>query len=150
MPDIQLRPDETGIYDISIENGDFKPDDGLETSLIVSLFSDARADDSQIPQPEDQRGWIGDLVAAVPGYQFGSLLWLLEQARLTQETLASAENNARAALGWMIEDGLAQAIEVIAARQSGALILQITVTSPDGSPIRKAFDLWTRTLEETT
>lgn len=149
MPDIQLRPDDTGIYDIAIVNGDFKPDDGLETSLIVSLLSDARADESQVPQPESRRGWIGDLTATVPGYQYGSLLWLLEQARLTQETLAQTENNARAALNWMIEDGLAQSIDAIASRQDGTLILDITVISPDGSVVRKAFDLWTRTLEGT-
>ena len=150
MPDIQLRPDDTGIYDITIENGDFKPDDGLETAIIVSLFSDARADESQVPQPENRRGWIGDLVAPVPGYLFGSLLWLLEQARLTQETLAQAENYTRAALNWMVEDGLAQAIDVIASRDNGSLILDITVISPDGSVVRKAFDLWRRTLEGTT
>ncbi len=150
MPDIQLRPDETGIYDIAIENGDFKPDDGLETSLIVSLRSDARADESQVPQPENRRGWIGDLVTRAPGYVYGSHLWLLEQARLTQETLAQAENNARAALNWMVEDGLAQAIDVIASRQDGALILDVTVISPDGSVVRKAFDLWRKTLEGTT
>lgn len=150
MPDIQLRPDATGIYDIAIENGDFVADDGLETSLIVALLSDARADESQVPQPERRRGWIGDLVAPVPGYQYGSLLWLLEQARLTQETLAQAENNARAALNWMVEDGLAQAIDVIALRQDGSLILDVTVTSPDGSIVRKAFDLWRKTLEGTS
>lgn len=147
MPDVQLRPDDTGIYDLTIENGDFKADDGLETSLIVALLSDARAGESQIPQSENRRGWIGDLVASVPGYQYGSLLWLLEQARLTLDTLAQAENNARAALNWMIEDGLVQAIDVTASRQDGALILDITVTSPDGSVVRKAFDLWRKTLE---
>ena len=149
MPDIQLRPDDNGIYDITITNGDLTADDGLETSLIVSLLSDARADDSQVPQPESQRGWIGDLVAPVPGYQYGSLLWLLEQSRLTQETLAMAENNARAALNWMVEDGLAQSIDVIASRKNGSLILDIAVISPDGSTVRKAFDLWTLTLEGT-
>ena len=122
-------------------------DDGLETSLIVSLLSDARADESQVPQPERRRGWIGDLVARVPGYRYGSLLWLLEQTRLTQETLAQAENNARAALNWMIEDGLVQSIDVAAFRDKGSLTLDITVTSPDGSVVRKAFDLWRKTLE---
>lgn len=150
MPDIELRPDAAGIYDITIVNGDFQGDDGLETSLIVSLLSDARADESQIPQPESRRGWIGDLVAPVPGFQYGSLLWLLEQARLTQKTLAQAENNAREALNWMIEDGLAQAIDVIASRQDSSLILDITVISPDGSVIRKAFDLWRKTLGGTS
>lgn len=150
MPDVALRPDTNGIYDVAIANGDLVADDGLETSLIVSILSDARADESQVPQPESRRGWIGDLVATVPGYQYGSLLWLLEQARLTRDTLAQAENNARAALNWMIEDGLVQAIDVIASRQDGALILDVTMTSPDGSTIRKAFDLWRKTLEGTT
>ena len=149
MPDVQLRPDETGIYDIAIADGDLTPDDGLETSLIVSLLSDARADESQIPQTESRRGWIGDLTATVPDYQYGSLLWLLEQTRLTPDTLAQAENNARAALNWMVEDGLAQSIDVIASRKDNSLILDITVTSPDGSVVRKAFDLWRRTLEGT-
>jgi len=149
MPDVELRPDSTGIYDVAIANGDLVADVGLETSLIVSIFSDARADESQIPQPESRRGWIGDLVAPVPGYQYGSLLWLLEQARLTQETLAQTENNTRAALNWMIEDGLAQSVDAISSRQDGSLILDVTVISPDGSVVRKAFDLWRKTLEGT-
>lgn len=149
MPDIQLRPDAAGIYDIAITNGDFTADDGLETSLIVSLLSDARADESQVPQPESRRGWIGDLVATVPGYLFGSLLWLLDQERLTSDTLAEAENNARAALDWMIEDGLAESIDVAASRDNGSLVLDASVISPDGSVVRKAFDLWRKTLEGT-
>ena len=92
MPDIKLvEIDEGGTtaYDIAIDNGDLVPDDGLETAILTSILSDQRADESQVPQPEFRRGWIGDLVTPFPGAKYGSLIWLTEQSRLTQSVLNS-------------------------------------------------------------
>ena len=58
--DIALIPDETGIYDIAFENGDFQLVNSFDTSLIISLFADARATASQVPQSQLRRGWWGN------------------------------------------------------------------------------------------
>ena len=39
---------ENGFFDIGIENGDFIAEDGFDTAIWVSLFTDARADESQV------------------------------------------------------------------------------------------------------
>ena len=150
MPDIKLiEIDEGGTtaYDIAIENGDLVPDDGLETAILTSILSDQRADESQVPQPEFRRGWIGDLVTPFPGVKYGSLIWLTEQSRLTQSVLNSIKDYAQKSLQWMIDTGLANEIEATATRQnSNTVLLTIRVVSPGGGITEKAFTLWSNTV----
>ena len=150
MLDIKLGKISDSSYDFQIENGDLAIDDGLETSLISSLFSDRRADESQVFQPERRRGWIGDLVSTTPGYLFGSHIWLLEQSRLTQTTLNDIEDYAKKALQWMVDGGFAINISAdasLTSRSNSPIILNIEITSPNGSTSKKAFNLWQRTLK---
>jgi len=146
--DIKLVKQADLSYDIEVENGDFVIDDGLETALIVSLLSDRRADESQVVQPEFRRGWIGDLVANLIGYKFGSHIWLSEQSRLTQETLNSVQDAAEKSLDWMLSSGLIlKVVAKASVTSSSSILLNITVTSPDGSVSIKAFNLWKRTVD---
>lgn len=153
MPDIKLiEIDEGGTpaYDIGIENGDLVPDDGLETAILTSILSDQRADESQVPQPEFRRGWIGDLVTPFPGVKYGSLIWLTEQSRLTQSVLNSIKDYAQKSLQWMIDTGLANEIEATATRRgSNTVLLTIRVVSPGGGITEKAFTLWSNTINVT-
>ncbi len=106
--------------DLSIEDGDLESDDGLETAVIISLFTDRRArDDDELPDPNnpDRRGWWGDLVAEVADDQIGSRLWLLERSKTTPDVLVKAKEYAEEALSWMIEDDVAKKIEVEVERQ---------------------------------
>lgn len=148
MLDIKLVKQPDTSYDVEFEGGDFKIDDGLETSLIVSLLSDRRAAESQIFQPELRRGWIGDLVTTLPGFKLGSHLWLSEQAKITQETLSNLEDAAEKSLGWMLSNGLILSVGATATPIAASdVLLNITLTSPDGSVAIKAFNLWKRTIE---
>ena len=139
---------ENGSFDLLIENGDFKAEDGLDTALWVSLFTDARADESQVLQPESRRGWMGNLVSNVFERQLGGLLWLAEQRRLIQETLNEVEDYVRKSLDWMLEDGLARNIEV-----SGEIVplnglaVTITITTQEGSTDSHYVPLWEVTGE---
>jgi phage gp46-like protein len=80
----------------------------LETAVLLSLFTDARAaDDDRLPgMKEDRRGWW-----AAP---MGSRLWLLAREVATNEVRLRAQDYCRDALQWMIEDGVADQIEVTA------------------------------------
>jgi phage gp46-like protein len=85
----------------------------LEAAVWTSLFSDRRAlPDDVIPDgTDDRRGWWGDTYADKP---IGSRLWLLDRAKRIPETLRRAEDYAREALAWLVEDGVAARVEVTA------------------------------------
>lgn len=112
MGDFALRWDGTGA-DLAIEDDDLAEDNGLQTSLFLSLFTDRRATDDQLPaELDDRRGWWGDQFAEVEGDQHGSHLWLLERARVTPELLHRGEGYDREALAWMLEDGVCEQLDV--------------------------------------
>jgi phage gp46-like protein len=124
--------------DLAFDGFDFAVDGGLRSAVIISLFSDARVAADDLPAGEDDpRGFWADGVApSEPGDNTGSRLWLLERAKLTDADLRRAEDLAREALAWMIQDGVAKRITARARRlREGAtagLGLQIAVERPDG------------------
>lgn len=126
--------------DIKIEAGDLAGDDGLQTAVLLSLFSDQRALPDELP-PEDSshRGWWGDVFPVVEGDQGGSKLWLLKREKRTVETLNRAEEYSTESLQWMIDDGVAETVEASASWDpTGALLIQILITEP-GSGQAKTF-----------
>ena len=50
MQDLLLQRGEDGIYDLVIEDSQFVSAEGLETAVITSLFTDARAPEVQVPE----------------------------------------------------------------------------------------------------
>lgn len=85
----------------------------LESAVMISLFTDARAsaDDRLPPGDTDRRGWWGN---ALGDDSIGSRLWLLRRSKRLPETLRRAEDYIREALAWLIEEQLAQRVEVSA------------------------------------
>jgi phage gp46-like protein len=111
---------------------DFESDMGLETAVIISLFTDRRAnEDDVLPDLNntDRRGWWGDLVSQIGNDQIGSKLWLLKREKTTPTTIIKAKKYVEEALQWMIDDGIAIKIEVETERQGviGNDILAIKV-----------------------
>lgn len=140
--EIRLSLD-NGSFDIVIQDGDFANEDGFDTAIWVSLFSDARADISQVIVPENRRGWLGNLVSDVEGRQLGGYLWLTEQRRLNQDSLNEVIDYIRKSLNWLIEDGAAVKIEVlgdILPRQG--IEAQVTITALDGITSDHFIQLW--------
>jgi phage gp46-like protein len=121
--------------DMARSGADLATDDTLETSVIASLFSDKRASETdELPAGETwRRGWWGDCAPDVAGDRLGSHLWLLSREKQTETTRSRAEQYAREALAWMIEDGVAKRVTVAAAWVSmGVLGLRIDIYRPDG------------------
>lgn len=124
-------------------------DNGLDTSVILSLFTDRRAeDDDVIPGGSgDKRGaWI-DSFADVEGDKFGSRLWLLESAKLLPETVNRVREYCAEALNWMVRDGVAKTVnvtaEIVRHHPLGIIAAQIEIVKPDGATTRYKFDkLW--------
>lgn len=73
-----------GSFGLTLENGDIKQADGLDTAVIISLFTDRRAleDDATPDFTENRRGWWGDTYDAQQR-PIGSRLWLLSREKQT-------------------------------------------------------------------
>lgn len=137
--------------DIVYNNGDLERELGLETAVLMSVYTDARAsDDDILPDTlsEDRRGWWGDLTSEIDDDFIGSKLWLLSRASTVEDNIALAQFYIEECLDWMIEDGVAQEIEVFVERQdrpdkSATLAFSIKIYQNDGNTYQtKYYDLW--------
>ncbi len=105
-------------FDISIASGAIVEEFGLESAILLSIFTDRRAaDDDELPGGSgpgfaDRRGWWGDTYPDVEGDRIGSRLWLLGREKATSETLARGKEFVREALLWLVEDGVASRVDV--------------------------------------
>jgi phage gp46-like protein len=133
-------------FDLSVTGSDLATDDGLKTAVVVSLFTDRRAnpDDSLPDGTTDRRGWWADAYPDVADDRCGSRLWLLDRAKHTRETAAAAETYAEEALQWMVDDGVTSSVKASAEwRSTGVLALAIEIERPDGAKTDIKFDdLW--------
>lgn len=142
MADLALR---WGVAsaDLALEAGDLARDDGLETAIAISLFTDRRAEDGDpLPDGEgDRRGWWGDAVPVIDGDRIGSRLWLLAREKQAATVLRRAEEYAREALAWLLEDRVADRIDVAAEMpRAGLLGLVVTVHRPQAEPVQYRFN----------
>lgn len=130
-----------GVFDLALTSlGGIDPGIGngghLEAAVWVSLFSDCRAEEGDIPAElgPDRRGWWGDY--GLPrDRHLGSHLWLHYREKRTEAVRLAIENEATAALQWLVDDGIASAVAVTASwmdRPSDALRLIVTLTEPNG------------------
>ena len=116
-------------------------DPALSSAVLVSLFSDARidADEADRLGIDDQRGWWADSLDPADG-AWGSRLWALDRAKPTPEAARQAEDRAKEALGWLIEDGVADRVDCSALWRhavSGArLELTVRVTASPAAAVR--------------
>ena len=143
--DILMIQDSNGLFDFEIENHQVVLDDGFDTLIYNSLFTDRRASDLEVSDSKGRRGWPGDLNEAT-GRKIGSLLWLLEQSRLTQNTLNRAKDYAEKALQWMIEDEYCSSININTSIVPGSgMQLDITITSKIGNIKDNKITIWINT-----
>ena len=122
-------------FDIGVEKGDLIKDEGLETAVIISLFTDQRVTIEELPDLiENQKGWWGDAITEIDGDQIGSKLWLLSASKNIDENIGKYETYCNDALQWMIDDGLAQNVSTVAEFSENGILLSIDIEkSPDES-----------------
>ena len=114
--DVRLIRNEHGIYDLGVVDHVFDTVSGLETAIVVSLFSNARAPASQIETPTKRGGWVGNILTSDTGRQVGSRLWTFDQSRLTPDIMNQVSVAAQESLSWMVEDGLAKTVNAQATK----------------------------------
>lgn len=118
-------------------------DDGLETAVIISLFTDGLADpDDVLPDNSGhRRGWWGDSFAEIESDRIGSKLWLLSREKQLTVVLQRVRAYARDALHWLIEDGIARAVEVEAEfPRIGVIAIGVTIQRAVEGPLRFRFE----------
>lgn len=112
-----------------IINNDLERDDGLETSVLISLFTDRRADiDDVLPDnTDDKKGWWPDTQLS----KIGSKLWLLNRSSLTPDVPARLEQYIREALEHLVVEGVAKRIDVTVTREGmSELAMDIHIIKP--------------------
>lgn len=135
MADIAITWDTTNFRgDWTIGAGDLGVDPGgIESAVLVSLFTDRVASDDYTPppgEPFDRRGWWGDTYEPSP---IGSRLWQLNRSKKTDNNglLLKARDYAREALQWLVDGGIAASVNVETWwLQPTALALRVTLVEP--------------------
>ena len=140
--------------DIQYNKGDLTRELGLETAVMMSLYTDRQAStDDILPDSNsiDRRGWWGDQITDFDGDQIGSRLWLLERSKITDDIISTAKFYIEESLQWMIDDEVVQNIEIEVERQnradgSGTLAALIQLEQSDGKIVALKYDdLWKNT-----
>ncbi len=133
--------------DFNVLGPSLENDDGLETAVVLSLFTDRRADDADVVPDGtlNRRGWWGDSFPKVDGDKIGSKLWLLAREKQLPAVMERAKQYAKEALQWLIDDGIARAVTVNAEIvRTGVLGLQIDIDRADKPVAKYRFDAFWR------
>lgn len=145
MQDILIRANSDGLYDFIVEGNEFVSAGGFETAIPVSLFTDARAPAALVSEPQYRRGWVGNLLTAATMRQLGSILWVLDQSRITQERLNVARLAAQDAFQWMVDDGVALGVKVDVQRNSVTGIIVFIEITDTSNVVSRYQTLWRAT-----
>jgi phage gp46-like protein len=136
----------TLLADLGISGGGLTMDPGLDTAVIISLFTDRRAEPDDPIDPlsptGDLRGWAGDLLAE-PGDRIGSRLWLLRRAKMTDETISLVKAYAEEALQWLVDDGVATQVVCTATRVGLEAIELVNEVYRGAQPLGRWKFAWT-------
>lgn len=147
MQDVLIQTTDEGLYDIKVDEDrqDFQSAEGFESAIPVSLFTDSRAPSVQVQEAKDRRGWVGNILFADIERELGGLLWILEQSRITEDTLNLAKTFAEDSLNWMVEDGLARNVSATVLQDGNRSIKIFTnITTIDNTVLRYV-TLWRKT-----
>lgn len=145
MQDVLIQADEVGLYDIQIDGADFASAGGFESAIPVSLFTDSRVEPQIVQAAQRRRGFVGDILFRDIPRKLGSVLWILDQARLTQNTINDARIAAQEALQWFVDDGIVLNVSVEVDRKSlDSVEILMTFTDID-NVIKRYVALWRAT-----
>lgn len=117
------------------ENGSLGFDQGLETAVLISLFTWRRAGPEDNVHPMHRRGWWGNTFPDVAGDEWGSKLWLVFREKTNEEGAQKGKKWAEEALAWLLEDGVASAVPVEVSVEGNApnrrLCVTVAIQRPD-------------------
>lgn len=141
--DAVVEKNDDGVYDFVLDAvGDIETKDFFDTSIIMSLFCERRASESEVPASHLRRGWIGN----DPDFEIGSKLWLFDQARLNLNTINGIRSAIKSGLQWMVEDDIAIDVTVVVTLSGTSTVTTtVTITRPNSKVERRYYELWENT-----
>lgn len=124
-------------FDLDIKNWELEFDDGLETAVLVSLFTDTRVAQEELRTGEtDKKGFWGDAVNNPDKVVSGSRLWFLDRAVMTDELLEQTREWCLEALQWLIDDLVAEDVTVETSfTDNKTMKILINIFRPTGKPV---------------
>lgn len=133
--------------DIELDGSDLLVDYDLETAVILSLFTNRRAnDDDPLEVGESKQGYWGDTFPPAKNDKYGSKLWLLRREKQLDTVLERAREYVIEATNWLLEDNVASAVRVevgvYGAVESGILGIHLEIDRPVGSANFKYQYVW--------
>ena len=96
--DFALARLDSGQFDFEIEEGDIKSEAGMNTSVLMSLFSNLEV--------SGEGGYWGDFLSEITDDRLGSRIWQLARRGNTTNNRRELTGAIEEALGWMIEDSV--------------------------------------------
>lgn len=124
-------------FDLVLADDRIQPETGLLTAYIDSLFTWKRATPAQLraaglPTNHNPGGFWGDSYPVQEDDPQGSLLWLLEHATRSEETLALGQQFAADAVAWMVADGVVADTGITTAwwKDSGLMVIGAAPVAP--------------------
>lgn len=137
MQDLKLKQTEKGYFDLVVGEQDFETVDGFDTTVVLFLFTDARATATEASNPANRRGWIGNLFRVL---DLGSLLWLMQQVRNTREMRNKIKAYTENALQPLIDDGFTAQV-VVNVEKTGRRSIKLTIELIINGESRK-YEFW--------
>jgi phage gp46-like protein len=142
--DAYLQSIDGNLYDLEIaNNGDIKSEDFFDSAILISLFAESRANESEVFQSHMRRGWIGN--ESTPNFEIGSKIWIYEQARLTRSVLNGITAAARQSLQWLIDDNYVLSIDIESILTATGVDINIIIYRPNSKIDYRYYTLWDNT-----
>lgn len=112
-------------------------------AAIISLLTWRRAGVDDKLDDSERYGWWGDSFPTVTDDQIGSRLYLLRRRTLTAQTERDAQDYAREALQWMLDDGRVSAVLIDITRGAERLDMRVRLAMTGGATVEIYLDnLW--------
>jgi len=154
--DIQLSQQADFSIDINLSAGQLVVDDGLQTSVLISILTNALAsDDDELPfestEVTARQGWWGTDLLNLDTGTLGSKLWLNSREKITNQSIERIRENVTASLQWLLDDGIAELVDVLVERadtsEAQDISIEVKIKQPGGNEINFRFsEIWKGTF----
>jgi phage gp46-like protein len=111
----------------------------------MSIFCERRANENEIPTARLRRGWIGNILSDIIGFEIGSKRWLYDQARMTDSTVNGIVNEIQNGLDWFVEDDLLDEITATAINTTDVISVEVNLFRNSSRVDQQYFDAWRAT-----
>jgi phage gp46-like protein len=141
MSDFKLFEEAGYFFDFSVDEfGKTAQGAEIESAVIISIFTDRRANPTDEVIGGDYKGWWADTY-----YQdiIGSRLWTLRRRKATQEVLRLAKEIIIECLQWLVDDGVVDRVEVEnewSRNDPNRMNMAIRIYKPDGTDIEFKYE----------